>query len=349
MGTKERLFILCIGVFLSLNVRYLEPPEPPEPEIVRITINAVGDITWGGDNSTVGYTRFKQLYGNRGINFFLYNMREIFAAGDLNIANLEGTFTASDDRNPAATWAFRAPPHMAFGLSMGGIDVVAIANNHILDFGEEGRLDTIHALEEAGVAYFGDEFITILEVNGIQVGLFGFLSSTVPRYRITHAINDLREKGAQLVIAYFHWGIMNETQASANQRSQGRFTLDSGADLVLGAHPHNIQGIEVHNGRFIVYSLADFSYTGHASPSDLDSFVFQKTFTFINGELQLTQDALVIPILQSSTRPQQNFQPTPAFGEDAERIRRRLFEYSEDFNDENNIKIIESILRAEKT
>jgi poly-gamma-glutamate synthesis protein (capsule biosynthesis protein) len=137
---------------------------------------------------------------------------------------------------------------------------------------------------------------------------------------------------------------MYETMPTEGQRTLARFTVDSGADLVLGAHPHVIQGIEVYNGRFIVYSLADFSYAGHSSPDDLDSFVFQQTFTFIDGELQPDRDAAVIPLMQSSRRPIQNFQPTPAEGEDAERIRQRMRLYSSWLNDAEGMRTVEGIL-----
>ena len=323
---------------------YEYEPEPTGPVITTITINAVGDITWGGDRTTMGYRRFMDLYAEHGIDFFLYYTRDIFAQGDLNIANLEGTFTNSPNRREAVTWAFSAPPHMARGLAQGNIDVVTIANNHIYDFYRQGYLDTLEALRAAGVKYFGNAHKTVIEVNGIKVGLFGYMVY-VPRRNVERAIAYLREQGAQIIIAYYHWGIMGDTRPQEHQRHLGRFTLDAGADLVLGAHPHNIQGIEVHNGRFIVYSLADFSYAGHANPADLDSFIFQKTFTFIDGELQLTQDARVLPLMQASARrPSQNFQPILAVGEDAARIRQRMFTYSGWLNSAENMYIIEAIL-----
>jgi len=234
---------------------------------------------------------------------------------------------------------------MAHGLVTGGIDAVTIANNHIFDFNRQGYYDTRAALRDAGMPYFGMEHNLIMEVNGVYVGLFGFLVY-VSEWRVQAAINDLRERGAQIVIAYFHWGIMGETRPLESQRRLGRFTLDSGADLVLGSHPHNIQGVEVHNGRFIVYSLADFSYAGHSSPADMDSFIFQKTFTLIDGELQLTQDAHLLPLMQSSRRPpyiRQNFQPTPALGEDYTRIRERLQLYSSWLNNDEGMAVISQI------
>ena len=308
-------------------------PEEPEPEcnIVTITISAAGDTTLGGDSRRLGYQQFMNIFNSNGHEFFFYNVRDIFAESCLAIVNLEGTLTYATEHMDKE-FVFRGPPHFARILSYGAVDVVTIANNHTIDFLDQGYLDTIDALEAVGVAYFGNEFNTILEVNGIKVGLFGFRIweiSAHNRNRIEDAILDLRNRGAQLVIAYHHWGTENSNMASEIQRTIGRFTIASGADLVLGAHPHVIQGIEQYQGRYIVYSLANFSFGGNSNPSDQDTFIFQQTFSFYNGELLDYNETNIIPVLISSTRAYNNFQPTVAEGADAERILQRLETYSE--------------------
>jgi len=126
------------------------------------------------------------------------------------------------------------------------------------------------------------------------------------------------------VIAYFHWGIETHYRPSATQKNIGRFTIDSGADLVLGAHPHVIQGVEEYKGKNIVYSLANFSFGGNRRPFDMDTFIFQQTFTFNNGVLQDTNETNIIPARGTSAQSYNNYQPTPAYGRDAERILARL-------------------------
>ena len=297
-----------------------------------ITISAAGDTTLGGDSRWAGYHRFMMEFERNGRNhsYFLSNVRDIFEASDLAILNLEGTLTYAEEHMDKE-FVFRGPPHFARILSTGGVDVVTIANNHTIDFFDKGYRDTIRALEAADIAYFGNEFNTILEVNGINVGLFGFRIWNAGQYnknRITAAINDLKNQGAQLIIAYHHWGDEHVNMPNNVQRTMGRFTIENGAHLVLGAHPHVIQGIEEYRGRNIVYSLANFSFGGNSNPSDQDTFIFQQTFTFYNGELIDTNDTNIIPVLISSTRAYNNFQPTVATGEDAERILRRLLTYS---------------------
>lgn len=323
-------------------------PEPnmlSEPEVVpmqelevpsrytTITISAAGDTTLGGDSRWAGYHRFMHEFNQSGSDhsFFFRNVRDIFYESDLAIVNLEGALTYAEEHMDKQ-FVFRGPPHFVQILSAGAVDVVTIANNHTVDFFDRGYWDTIHALEAEGIGYFGNEFNTIVEVNGIQVGLFGFRiwnTYSYNRNRIVAAIEDLRERGAQLVIAYHHWGYENVNMANDIQRTMGRFTIENGADLVLGSHPHVMQGIEVYQGRNIVYSLGNFSFGGNSNPSDHDTFIFQQTFTFYGGQLMETNETNIIPARISSAGGYNNFQPTPAEGGEAERILQRLRTYSE--------------------
>ena len=310
------------------------PPASPPPEgIVTITISAAGDVTLGGDSRLLGYHQFMEVFerNNRDFSYFLRYVRPIFEASDLSIVNLEGTLTDATE-HIYAPFIFRAPPSFARILTYGLIDVVTVANNHTFDFFEVGYQDTLDSLRQEGIAYFGNDKNTIIEVNGLRVGLFGFLmwnDSPEHRSNIENAIADLQARGAHLIIAYHHWGVMGETLAAEYQQDLGRFTLDAGAHLVLGSHPHNIQGIQRHNGRYIVHSLADFCYGGHSHPSDQDSLIFQQTFTFVDGVLQDTEDINIIPIMMSSTPAYNNFQPIVAEAIDAQRIKERLIRYSQ--------------------
>jgi len=171
-----------------------------------------------------------------------------------------------------------------------------------------------------------------MEVNGIKVGMFGYRiwqDTAENRNRIRTAIANLQYRGAQLIIAYYHWGVERENMPEQYQINIGRYSIRNGADLVLGAHPHVIQGIEEYMGRFIVYSLANFSFGGNSNPPDQDSFIFQQTFSFYNGVLMPDIDKNVIPIFVSSVRYRNDFRPTIAEGADADRIMARIERYSE--------------------
>ncbi|MCL1998923.1 MAG: CapA family protein [Turicibacter sp.] len=298
--------------------------------VTTITISAAGDVTLGGDERWHGYHRFMAEFERNGHAFFFENVRDIFYNSDLAIVNLEGTLTYAEE-GADKPFIFRGPPHFAQILSAGAVNVVSLANNHTFDYFEAGYIDTINALRAEEIAFFGNEHNTIIEVQGINVGLFGFRvwdTSQGNRNRITAAINDLKDRGADLIIAYHHWGAEHENIANTVQREMARHTVNAGANLVLGSHPHVIQGLEVYNNVNIVYSLANFSFGGNSNPSDQDTFIFQQTFTFIDGELLQDNETVIIPAFISSVRNTNNFQPTPATGADAERILERLRKYS---------------------
>jgi len=311
-----------------------EPYEPePENNIVTLTISAAGDTTLGGDARWLGYHAFMREFENSGRDhsFFLRNIAHIFYESDLSIVNLEGTLTYAT-YHMDKEFVFRGPPHFAQILSSSHVDVVTISNNHTIDYFQQGYDDTVAALRAEGVAYFGNEFKTIMEVNGIAVGMFGYRiwgDTADNRDRIRAAVTYLQDRGAQLIIAYYHWGVERENRPEQYQINIGRFSIQNGVDLVLGAHPHVIQGIEEYMGRFIVYSLANFSFGGNANPPDQDSFIFQQTFSFDDGVLLPTIDKNVIPVFVSAVRYRNNFQPTVAEGADGERILARIELYSE--------------------
>jgi len=261
----------------------------------------------------------------------LRNIVHIFYEICLSIINLDGILTYAT-AHMDKQFVFRGPPHFAQILSSSYVDAVTISNNHTIDFFQQGYDDTVDALRAEGIVYFGNEFKTIMEVNGIQVGMFGYRiwqDTAENRNRINAAIAYLQDRGAQLIIAYFHWGVERENRPEQYQINIGRYTIRNGADLVLGAHPHVVQGIEEYMGRFIVYSLANFSFGGNANPPDQDSFIFQQTFTFYDGVLLPYNVKNIIPIFVSSVRYRNDFRPTIAQGADGERILARIEHYSQ--------------------
>ena len=316
----------------SLDYEYEEEEEAPY-DLVTITISAVGDMTLGGDPRGLNFFIREFENNDQDHAHFLRYVSHIFQADDLTLANLEGTLTYATTHRDRE-FVFRGPPHFARILSSSGVDAVSIANNHTMDFYERGYRDTIASLVAENIAYFGNDYTTIIEINGIKVGLFGLSIWSYSGYgnRIRASIENLQERGAQLIIAFYHWGIEGSNEPRANQRRYGQFSIDHGAHLVLGAHPHVIQGIEEYNGWNIVYSLANFSFGGNNHPADQDTFIFQQTFTFQDGVLLETNDTNIIPALISSERERNNFQPIVAEGEDVERILDRIARYSEALN-----------------
>ena len=314
----------------------LSEPELEADSVVTITISAAGDITLGGCPVRGSYYVFMGEFEEigRDYSYFLRNVRHIFMDDDLTIVNFEGTLT-SETVHRGNPFNFRAAPSFAKVLSSSGVEAATLANNHSGDFLEAGYLDTQENLEAEGIAFFGNETNAVLKVNGVNIGLYGFLTwndTQEHRSQVIAATNELKERGADLIIAYFHWGIETHYRPTSDQQSLGRFAIDNGADLVLGAHPHVLQGIEVYKDRNIVYSLANFSFGGNRNPFDMDSFIFQQTFTFENGLLLETNETNIIPIRTTSALSHNNYQPTIAQGQAAERILGLIESLSDELN-----------------
>ena len=305
----------------------VEETEPPR-NIVTLTISAAGDTTLGGiynGGTRMFFREFEQNGEDYG--YFMRNVKHIFDNDDLTILNLECALTDATVYKEK-TYVLRGPPRFARILSSSGVDVVTLANNHSQDFYERGYRDTVESLETEYIAYFGNEYKTILKVKGISIGLFGFAfwgDGRSSERTIKAAIDDLKERGAQLIIAYYHWGIERDITPSRYQRNLARYSIDNGVDLVLGSHPHVLQTIEEYKGKNIVYSLGNFSFGANNNPADKYTIIFQQMFTFDEGLLQETNEINIIPALISSERGRNNFQPMLVDGEDVEKIMERLF------------------------
>lgn len=207
---------------------------------------------------------------------------------DLGLANLECALTVRDQPLAGKRFAFRADPHRGGqALRFAGFDGVSLANNHTLDFGAEGLLDTLDALREAGVAWAGagrdqaEAFAPAVWVRGgVRLALLAFgdlapvgreyhglwragpnqpgIAPTEPVEAVLAAIRSARA-GADIVIVSFHWGLEYQP-VTRQQRQLGRAAVEAGADLVFGHHPHVPQGVELHQGRPILYSLGNLVF-----------------------------------------------------------------------------------------
>ena len=329
-----------------------EDQSTAEDEIYSITISAAGDVTLGThQEQDYGYS-FRQAYDQaEDEGYFFENVKDIFAADDMTIVNLEGPLTTSDQMREGQTYCIKGDPAYVRLLTLGSIEVVSFANNHRLDYGEQGSQDTVAALEQEGIIYAYDKNVGIYEVpdsaaahggeRNLKIGIISVneveWGAQVEKL-IQNNIETLREQDVDLILACCHWGIERDNYPEDYQQVLGRKCIDWGVDLVIGHHPHVLQGIEEYKGRYIIYSLANFCFGANRNPADKDTMIFQQTFTFENGQKVEDQNARIIPCMVSSVTTRNDFKPTPAVGEDAKRILQRMNEYSRDFGvefDEN--------------
>ena len=299
---------------------------------VSLTLSVVGDCTLGTDETFDYDTSLNAYYENYGADYFLQNVKDIFSADDLTIANFEGTLTDSDEREDK-TFAFKAPASYASILTGGSVEAVNTANNHSHDYGEQSFDDTLAALDDAGIVHFGYDETAVMDVKGIKVGLVGIyeLYDHLEReQQLKDNIAKVKADGAQLIVVIFHWGNETETVPDSNQTTLGRIAIDEGADLVCGHHPHVLQGIETYKGRNIVYSLGNFCFGGNSSPSDMDTMIYQQTFTIDADGIKKDNVTNIIPCSISSAAYDgyNNYQPTPAEGDETTRILGKINERS---------------------
>ncbi len=325
--------------------------------LYTITISAAGDVTLGTHQEQDYGSSFRQAYDQaEDEGYFFENVRDIFAEDTMTIVNLEGPLTTSTQMREGQTYCIKGDPAYAHLLTLGSIEAVSFANNHRLDYGEQGSQDTIAALEQEGIVYAYDKTTGVYEIpdsaaahNGERNLKIGIISvnevewgSQVEKL-IQNNIETLREQNVDLILVCCHWGIEKDTVPENYQQVLGRKCIDWGADLVIGHHPHVLQGIEEYKGRYIVYSLANFCFGANRNPADKDTMIFQQTFTFENGQKKEDQNARIIPCLVSSVKTRNDFRPTPATGEDKERILQRMKEYSKgygvEFDDNGGIVV----------
>jgi poly-gamma-glutamate synthesis protein (capsule biosynthesis protein) len=296
-------------------------PEPPKvevklPRLSEVTMNSAGDCTIGTDTN-FGYSgSYIQVFNNnnRDYNYFFKNVYDIFKNDDITTVNLETTFTNETTKVPKK-FNFKASPEMAEVLTSSSIEAVNISNNHIMDYGTKGFQDTIETLKSYKINYFGEGTKYVTEIKGVKFGFLGYKGFEDSKAFYTKLRADILELKNQncIVVINFHWGIERSYSPNKTQKELAHFSIDNGADLIIGHHPHVIQGLEKYKGKIIAYSLGNFSFGGNRNPSDKDTFILQTSFKFENEKLK-SYGIKVIPYSVSSVDYKNDYCPTPLQG-----------------------------------
>ena len=308
-----------------------------KPEVKTLTITATGDCTLGKTQDQSYDGSFNAYYDSYGPDYFFENVREVFSQDDLTVINLECVLTTSDDR-VEKTFNLKGEPEYVSILTGSSVEACSLGNNHTYDYGESGFQETKQVLEEAGITYaYTQQPGMYTTADGVKVGIVsaGLLSQSAERLdMLKESIRSFREEGADVVIACCHWGIEKEYYPNDYQQTTAHELIDAGADLVIGNHPHVLQGVEEYNGKLILYSLGNFSFGGNKNPSDKDTMMFQQTFTIEDGEVKTDAiDARIIPCRLSSASGYNDFQPQIASGDTKQRIIDQVNAYSAPYSE----------------
>ncbi|MBP3362054.1 MAG: CapA family protein [Clostridia bacterium] len=304
-----------------------------QPDLLNssVKITAVGDCTLATDINGAGAGSFvsEVLAQNDNYSYFLKNVRQYFENDDLTIVNLEGTLSENGTRADKQ-FAFRGKPEYVKILSDSSVEAANLANNHTHDYGSIAFSDTKLHLSDNGIACFEGLDVAMLEKNGIKIGLIGInaLNDTHRSY-LDKAMERAKAENPDLIIVSFHWGIEKASSPTDLQVSLAHKAIDNGADLVIGHHPHVLQGIEKYKDKYILYSLGNFCFGGNRNSSDKDTMIFKQEFTFRDGALVIDDNISIIPCSISSVTSRNNYQPTPLTGAARDRVIKKITGYTE--------------------
>lgn len=303
-------------------------PEPlfyEAPKQVKVTF--VGDCTLGCTSSerekSSGFEAFIARYG---MEYPFAQVKDIFEQDDCTVINLEGVFYDYDANKVDKTYNFRAPMSFAEILPLSSIEAASIANNHTGDYGSFGIKSTVLALQDQGVNYFGTTEDTdaayILEKDGVKIGFVAVYISYWwgHKQQVRDNFDYLRSRGCDVIVACMHGGVEYDTRHDMHQENLANALVSYGADLVVGHHPHVLQGVRVHNGVTTLWSLGNFSFGGNSKVRSMNSVIAQVTFSFDQDNNYLGHQLNLIPAHMSGTTEYNNYQPVTVNGAAADQV-----------------------------
>ena len=247
--------------------------EPPEDPLNSFTLVAVGDIMLGRG---VG-EKIERL----GAEFPFERTAQILREADLTFGNLESPMSSTGVATEGKEVTFRAAPGAIHGIESAGIDVLSIANNHAMDYGPAALMETMDILAHSSIAYVGAgadwtaaHRPACFTINGTKIAFLAYSQQfhlvveaqhdhpgvAIARSEEIKADIEKANEWADIVIVSFHWGWEYSDHPDAVTRDLAHLSVESGASLVIGHHPHVIQGVEVYKGGLICYSLGNFVF-----------------------------------------------------------------------------------------
>ena len=282
-----------------------QPPPVPLPQklittgtgidLSELDITAVGDIMLG---RSVG----RRLQKAGSYKYAFSAVEDVLKRGDIVFANLESPITASTHGLSAdKKIVLKSSPDAMEAIVSGGFNLLSLSNNHIMDYYDTGLKDTMALLDKNGIMYFGagknrEEAArpVLMEKNGYKIGLLAYTdmanivyegnpsisfaagdekAGVIPRDYETarQAVAKLRSS-VDLLIVSLHWGVEESFTITPEQIDFARKLLDDGADMILGHHPHQFQGIEIYKGKPILYSMGNFMFDQN-DPENMETFI----------------------------------------------------------------------------
>ena len=290
----------------------------------QIVVTFVGDCTLGSEErERANSTSLDSYVNNYGYDYPFSGVYDILSGDDLTVANLEGVFYNSEYNKVSKTYNFRSPTEFAQILPLSSVEAVSLANNHTEDYGSPGIRSTVAALDEVGTAWFGTteyaDAVYVYEKDGIRIGFVAVYATYWYNHleKLSADIQTLKDRGCSVLVGVMHAGTEYDYAHDNGQQKLADYFIRSGCSVVIGHHPHVIQGVYVYNGATVVWSLGNFVFGGNKAMRALYTMLAQFTFTFDEDGTYLGHTLNIIPAQYSGFADFNNYCPIPVEGEDA--------------------------------
>ena len=259
---------------------------PPQLHAEEILITAVGDVMLAG--------RWAPQLKQKGYDHPFLGVKNELISSDVTLANLESPIAENGQEFIEKKFRFRAAPETAQAMRSAGINLVTLANNHTMDFGGEALAETLSNLNSAGIASVGAganlseaRKMALYTIKSKKIAFLGYSLTqpveffagsnrpgTAPGYEkfVAADVASARSQ-ADYVIVSFHWGKEASTEVQAYQRATAHKAIEAGADVIIGHHPHVLQGIERYRGGIIFYSLGNFTFASKGATADIGAMI----------------------------------------------------------------------------
>ena len=292
----------------------------------KIILSFVGDCTIGctpqqkrKENSILSYI------DTHGYAYPFNKVQAILAQDDITVANLESVFyEGTKGKAKNKFYHFSAPSSYSEVLQQGSVELVSLGNNHAYDYGKVGFASTVKTLDEAQIPWFAECAFThspyVYTVRGIKIGFIGLYEPHYWQYgeEIRASFAELKKQGVALTVVYMHAGAEYSPRHGESQTYLAQRMIANGADIVVGAHPHRLQGYQVLDKVPIFYSLGNFVFGGNEKIREKYSVILQLALSFDDNNTYMGYQFNVIPCRLSEHEKENRYQPYPIVGREAQ-------------------------------
>jgi poly-gamma-glutamate synthesis protein (capsule biosynthesis protein) len=305
-----------------------EETETAQEQTTPIVLGFAGDVNFDEDSKPVAKYDSEQKGILGGLSSDLV---EEMKAADIMMLNNEFAYSKRGTEIKEKSYTFRADPSRVNILHEMGVDIVSLANNHALDFGQEALLDTFTTLDDDKIDYIGagenmdrakapiyytlgDKKIAYLAASRVIYAMDWYATDTRPgmigTYDPALLIEGIKEaaKNSDYVVVYVHWGVERTNYPEKYQKTMAKQYIDAGADVVIGCHPHVLQGIEFYKGKPIAYSLGNFWFNNTSIESAMLKVYLDPDGTMRTQLLPVMAEGTYSYILQKETKRKSYFE-----------------------------------------